>query len=415
MTARVRSPAWPYLAVGAVCGLTWAAALRGWMEQLATGSGTGSAFTWLTEALLLIPATLVGVLLGRAAHHRACGTPAPRALIWAPALLASAIADPSIFHALITTGEGGGSLMVVITALCGGFTLSRPRWTIVRALTALAAALGLLLVTAIGSMAAPVQTARGAWVCLLGFSLVLLLSLAAVLPYPPAHSPLAPAWYVALGGLTGFAWAAGLRAVMADLAGIDSVVHATDTFGYLLLPATAAGALLGWAEYLRRHGDHPRRVLLALAPLALWAVLVRDLVVQPDQGVDVAPLLVVLVGGAGAWAVSGRGPRWTRLVAGLLFAVGIWPWFATTGAAGPELALTNPHGLWFYLSVAGLVTLLAVAISAPLRPTAPTVPPSAETSPSPATSAASSRPTADRADTAGDLITAPPGESDARS
>ena len=312
MTASVGRPAWPYLAVGGVCGLTWAAALRGWMEQLATGSGTESAFTWLTEALLLIPATLVGVLLGRAAHHRACGTTAPRALIWAPALLATAIADPSIFHALITTGEGGGSLMVVITALCGGFTLSRPRWTIVRALTALTAALGLLLVTAIGSMAAPVQTARGAWVCLLGFSLVLLLSLAAVLPYPPAHSPLAPAWYVALGGLTGFAWAAGLRAVMADLAGIDSVVHAADTFGYLLLPATAAGALLGWAEYLRRHGDHPRRVLLALAPLTLWAVLLRDLVVQPDQGVDVAPLLVVLVGGAGAWTISGRGPRWPR-------------------------------------------------------------------------------------------------------
>ena len=306
------------------------------MEQLATGSGTGSAFTWLTEALLLIPATLVGVLLGRAAHHRACGTPAPRALIWAPALLASAIADPSIFHALITTGEGGGSLMVVITALCGGFTLSRRRWTIVRALTALAAALGLLLVTAIGSMAAPVQTARGAWVCLLGFSLVLLLSLAAVLPYPPAHSPLAPAWYVALGGLAGFAWAAGLRGFMADLAGIDSVVHATDTFGYLLLPGTAAGALLGWAEYLRRHGDHPRRVLLALAPLTLWAVLAArsGRAAGPGGGRRPAPgrprRRRGRLGGLGPWAPLDAPGRRTAV------RVGIWLWFATIGQRDPS-------------------------------------------------------------------------------
>lgn len=386
MTPSFRRPAWPYLAVGGICGLTWAAALRGWMEQLAIGSGGGSAFTWLTEALLLVPATLVGVLLGRAAHHRARGRPAPRALIWAPALLATAIADPSIFRALITTGEGGGSLIVVTTALCGGFTLSRRRWTVVRALAALTAASGLLLVTAIGSMAAPMQTARGAWVCLLGFSLVLLLSLASVLPYPAVHAPVAPGWYVAFGGLSGLAWAAGLRGFMADIAGNDSVVHATDTFGYLLLPGTVAGALLGWAEYLRRHGDHPRRALLALAPLTLWAVILRDLVVQPEQGVDVAPILVVLVGGAGAWAISGRGPRWTRLAGGLLF-VGIWVWLATIAAARPESALNTPHGLWSYLTVVGMVALLAVAVSAALRAPRRTGSPPAQSLPHSAVSA----------------------------
>jgi len=392
----VEPRAWPYPAVGAVCGLTWATALRGWMEQLAIGSGTGSSFTWLTDALLVLPATLVGLLLGRAAQHRAYGTRAPRAFIWAPALLTTAIADPSIFPALMTTGEGGGALIVVITALCGGFTLSRRRWTMVRGLIAVIATLGLLLLTAIGSMAVPLQTARGAWVCLLGFSLVLLLSFAAVLPYPPVHAPLSLGWYVALGGLAGFAWAAALRAVMADLAGTDSVVHAADTFGYLLVPGTVAGALLGWAEYLRRSGDHPRRVLLALAPLTLWAVLLRNLVVRPDQGVDLAPLLVALLAVAGAWAISGRGPRWTRLVSGLVFAVGIFPWIPATGGAGPDFALTNPHGLWVYVAVAGMITLLAVATSAPLRASLQTISPRAETFAVPARPALTSRPTPDR-------------------
>src|SRR3954454_7561665 len=130
----VQCRAWSYPALGAVCGLTWAAALRGWMEQLAIGSGTGSPFTWLTGALLVLPATLVGLLLGRAAQHRAYGTRAPRALVWAPALLTTAIADPSISSPLITAGEGAGALIVVITALSGGFTVSRRRWTMVRGL-----------------------------------------------------------------------------------------------------------------------------------------------------------------------------------------------------------------------------------------------------------------------------------------
>jgi hypothetical protein len=363
----VQPRVWPYLTVGAVCGLTWATALRGWMEQLAVGSGTGSTFTWLTEALLLLPATLVGLLLGRAAHHRACGTRSRRALIWTPALLATAIADPALFKALITTGEGGGSLIVVITALSGGFTLSRRRWSIVRALTATLAVLGLLLITGIGSMAAPMQTPRGAWVCLLGFSLVLLLSLAAVLPYPPAHPAPGPWAFIGLGGLAGFAWAGALRSVMADLAGIDSVVHAADTFGYVLLPGATAGALLGWAEYLRRTGDHPRRWLLVLAPFTLWAVVLRDLIERPQQGVDVGPLLASVLAVLGAWALSARGPRWTRLVSGVLFAVALWPWIPTTGGAGPDFALTTPHGLWAYLAGAGMLVLLALATTAPLR------------------------------------------------
>ena len=50
--------------MGALIGLTWSAALRGWMAQLA---GEESSVTWLTLVFLLFPGALVGALLGRAA------------------------------------------------------------------------------------------------------------------------------------------------------------------------------------------------------------------------------------------------------------------------------------------------------------------------------------------------------------
>ena len=353
----VQPPAWPYLAIGAVCGLSWATALRGWMEQLAIGSGIGSTFTWLTEALLLLPATLVGVLLGRAAHHRACGTRAPRLLIWAPALLGIAIADPSIFQALVTTGEGGGSLLVVITALCGGFTLSRRRWTIGRALTALLASLGLLLITAIGSMAAAVQTARGTWVCLLGLSLVLLLSLTAVLPYPPVHPPLAPGWYVALGGLAGFAWAASLRDFMTVLAGPASTFTFTGSFGIILPTGTLLGALLGWAEHRRRTGRPyslfiPTPLLLGLVPLVI-------------TGDGTTPFTLAVLGIIGGSSLSGRGPRTARILAGAVAVADVLVVFLAPKP--PGLSATTAYGAWFATLASCLFVILALACAIPMR------------------------------------------------
>ena len=48
-----RQRAWPLVVAGAVTGLTWAAALRGWMIQMA---GDPSAFHWYgTFALILAP------------------------------------------------------------------------------------------------------------------------------------------------------------------------------------------------------------------------------------------------------------------------------------------------------------------------------------------------------------------------
>ncbi len=127
-----------YVWLGGFCGLAWAAALRGWMVQLAAGA---SSFSWLTFLLLLLPGVAVGMLLGWAAYLRASGLRPPRRLIFAPVLFASALLDPVIFIGLIRDGTGGGALMVVATALAAGFVLSRRGFSVARAASALVAAL----------------------------------------------------------------------------------------------------------------------------------------------------------------------------------------------------------------------------------------------------------------------------------
>ena len=180
-----------------------------------------STFSWLTIVLVLAPGLLVGLLLGWAAYLRGTGARMPRWLPAAPALFAMALLDPTIFRALIRTGEGAGALMVVVTSLAAGFALSRRGWSLARSAAGLAAVLGLSMLGAIGTMAGPVSTPRGAWVCMLGLSLMLLLCLAAALPYRAAHAPRGVWFFVAVGALAGFAWAASLRAFMAQVVGAE--------------------------------------------------------------------------------------------------------------------------------------------------------------------------------------------------
>jgi hypothetical protein len=99
--------------------------LRGWMVQIA---GNESTFSWLgTFALILLPGIVVGALLGWAEYlrrTRALWGRRQRWLVASPLLLASALLDPKIFQALITSGTGGGALGVVIIGLPGGYALS---------------------------------------------------------------------------------------------------------------------------------------------------------------------------------------------------------------------------------------------------------------------------------------------------
>lgn len=370
------SAAASYALLGGLCGLTWASALRGWMVELARGT---SEVTWLTFALLLLPGTVVGVLLGRAAYQRAAGLSSSRWLILAPVLLAAAIADPKIFEGLIHSGTGGGSLGVVLTALSAGYVLSGRGLSWTRACMAVVAAFGLLMMFFMGSMAAPISSPRGLWVALLGVSLLLLLCIASALPHPAVRLP--HGWgLAAIGAVCGLAWSAALRVLMAEVVGADSRVDWGDTFGYILLPGIATGALLGWAEFTRRAGW--RLSWAALAPLTFTAVLVTHFWELPQlarDGIGGGAIGVPVLCMIGGWAVAGRGRTLSRAVAALVFAAGLVTWaLTTTAVGGPTFALDTAHGLWVTMLYYSLLATLAVGAAIPHRATV--VPPRPRTS-----------------------------------
>lgn len=326
-----------------------------------------SAVSWLTFALLMLPGLVVGVLLGWAAYHRMSGADSTGWLVFSPVVLAAAIADPEIFSALIHTGEGGGSLGVVMTALAAGHVLSRHRWSLARVATALLAAAGLLGVAFMGSLAGSLTSPRGLWVSLLGFTLVLLLCLACSLPYPSSRMPEGRTALVGLGALCGLAWAAALRVFMAQVAGVESQVEWLNTFGYILLPGVVVGGVLGWAESERRQGR--RRSWAALAPLAFTAILLTHVWQLPsivEDGVGGGAIGVPVVGMLGGWAIAPRGKRLSRAVAGALFVAGLVVWaFTATAVGGPTFALDTAHGLWLTSLYYTLLLTLAVAASVP--------------------------------------------------
>lgn len=359
----------PYVLVGGLCGLTWAAGFRGWMAQLVWPE---SSYSWLTVVLVLLPGTAIGLLLGWAAFLRRVERRGSRWLVWSPVLFASALLDPEIARALVTNGQGGGALIVVATALSGGFVLSRTGWSAARVTCAVVSGLGLLVVFGMGGIAGPLTSARGAWVALYGWSFVLLFCLASVLPYPAVRASHGGRSFAALGALCGIAWACALRGFMAEVVGADSAVHWVNTWGFILLPGALIGALLGWAEHLRRTGGRPRWRLLALAPLLFAAILVRGLIEDPTtmfgDGIGAGTVAIPVLCIIGGHALSGRGPLWTRLPAGVVGAATLAAWPLTgTAVGGPNFALDTPRGVWATVLNGALLAIFALAASTPQR------------------------------------------------
>jgi hypothetical protein len=182
---------------------------------------------------------------------------------------------------------------------------------------------------------------------------------------------------LAVGGICGLAWAAGLRGFMAEIAGSASNVEWAGTFGWILLPGVLVGVLLGWAEQLRRTGGRRGWRWLALAPLLLASVLFSapgDMGAMLQDGIGGGALAVPLFGMAAGYALSGRGPTWGRLVCGViaLAPIPIWvlvaPW-----VGGPALAVTTPRGAWVALYYYSFLAVLGLGCSIPHRP--PAVPP----------------------------------------
>ena len=360
----------PLVIAGAIVGLTWAAALRGWMIHLA---GDESGFHWFgTFALVLVPGLFVGALIGLAEHRRRTGGPRSRWLVLAPCLFLAALADP-IFKQLITQGIGGGAIGVVLFGLAGGYALSgrgRAWW---RRTCGIFAVVGVLFMMVLASDNAPLETAHGLWVGLFASSLLALLCLASAVPQRIGRPELVPAGWVAgtVGALAGFAWAAALRAFMWEVAGDEAGADWAGTFLWVLLPGLAIGALLGWAEYRRWSGPVPARRWLIWSPMLFVAVLLQDpldLLEGFEGGIGLAAVAVPAICMLGGYAIGGRGPLWVRALGGLvlLSAIPIWT-LTATDVGGSSFSLTDPHGAWAAILYWGLLATFSMAAAIPHR------------------------------------------------
>lgn len=152
-----------WVAGGALCGLAWSAALRGYMVELA---GVESTFTW---------SGTFGALLALA----------PLTLAVAPMLL------PGAVSALLTTGIGGGALAVAGMGIVGGYALSGrgPRSArLASGALSVAFAFACALAASVPSITSPplrLTDPRGAWVAVLAASLFGALAIGCSLPQHP--------------------------------------------------------------------------------------------------------------------------------------------------------------------------------------------------------------------------------------
>jgi hypothetical protein len=121
------------MAVGTFLGLVWGASLRAWMVLLALQGGGQPHFTWSgTFGGILLPAALMGAVLGGASHVEASAHSRWWTIL-SPLLL---MVGPLVFTknfipTLLTTGLGSGVIGVALIGLLGGYALSPfgAQWT----------------------------------------------------------------------------------------------------------------------------------------------------------------------------------------------------------------------------------------------------------------------------------------------
>jgi hypothetical protein len=173
------------LVVGGVCGLAWAAGLRGFMTQVA---GAESEIQWVgTFVWILLPGVLIGTLLGWAEYRRRVGlTRGRRWLIWCPLLFAAILlSDPFHFGEIFEDGVGGGAIGVPIYAIAGGYAMGGRGRKWIRILfgifVATAIPIWALTAAAINPDLA-LSTPRGAWCALYYWSFLAVFMFACTIP-----------------------------------------------------------------------------------------------------------------------------------------------------------------------------------------------------------------------------------------
>ncbi|NUR98199.1 MAG: hypothetical protein HOV67_23455 [Kribbellaceae bacterium] len=153
---------------------------------------------------------------------------------------------------------------------------------------------------------------------------------------------------------------------MAQVAGSESAVSWSGTFGWILLPGTAVGVLLGWSEWLRRTGRRRRR-WLPYSPLLFAAVLLPGLA-DPAHflagGIGGGALAVPVFGIAGGYAIAGT-TRWKRIVCVALAVMPVPGWLIATLTQDSPV---GPREVWVAVYFWSLMAVLDFAAAIPFRP-----------------------------------------------
>jgi hypothetical protein len=85
-------------------------------------------------------------------------------------------------------------------------------------------------------------------------------------------------------------------------------------------------------------------------------------------GLGGGALGIPLFGIAGGYALSGRGPAWSRVALGVVALAPIPAWAFALTLFEPALAFTAPRGAWIALFLYSFIATLALACSIPHRP-----------------------------------------------
>ncbi len=170
-----------------------------------------------------------------------------------------------------------------------------------------------------------------------------------------------------LGGVAGAAWSGALRLWMTQLVAESRVTSATVTM--VLVPGTVVGGLLGYAWHRQRQAPPLSRWFVA-APLGLAVVvLVPSYAVRlVTTGQGSGAIAVPLIGMAGGYAVSGRGPMPGRVLAGLLAGAGVVGMTVAPVAMNPDLEASDPRAMVAASLGGSLMVALIAACAIPYRP-----------------------------------------------
>jgi len=177
--------------LGGLCGLAWAAGMRGFMAQLVQEDSTVS---WSgTFGYILLPGLLIGLLLGWAEYLRRTGGRRHwRWLALSPLLFAAILFSqgPLGVFGIFEDGLGGGAIGVPLIAMAGGYAISGrgPRWGRLAcgALALTAIPIWALTVKSFAGADLAITTPRGLWVALYYYSFLALFMVAAAIPHRPA-------------------------------------------------------------------------------------------------------------------------------------------------------------------------------------------------------------------------------------